>query len=119
MDRLLTLELPGTVVFDYPTVAALTAFISSQLVTAAPGAQAAAPAAAIVHPGSMIGRDVQDLRHSHGQMVVVDTFSGRFAEPSDGGARSLDTCRVTPFQRWDVDATAPHVSHRPGARFGR
>ncbi|KAK9864441.1 hypothetical protein WJX84_010043 [Apatococcus fuscideae] len=52
-------------------------------------------------------------------MVVVDTFSGRFAEPSDGGGQSLDTCRVTPFQRWDVDATLAHVSHRPGARFGR
>lgn len=119
LDRLLTLELPGTMVFDYPTVASLTAFISSQLVTDAPSAEAAAAAAAIVSTGYMTGRDVQDISHSHGQVVVIDTFSGRFADSSDGGARSLDTCRVTPFQRWDVDGAAPHVSQRPGARFGR
>ena len=119
MDRLLSLELPGTLVFDYPTTASLTSHIVSQLAAAVQGDKAAFPAAAVVPMSPATGRGVQDLRHSQGQIVVVDAFSGRFAEPSDGGGRSVDTCRVTPFQRWDVDGTAPHVTQRPGARFGR
>ncbi len=113
------MELPGTLIFDYPTVAALTAYISAQHSAAQPAAEPASAAAALMPTSLSPGRLVQGMRRDPGDVVVVDKFSGRFAEQTDGGMRCHDSCRVTPFQRWDVDANAPHVSHRPGARFGR
>lgn len=52
------------------------------------------------------------------ELVAIDTCVGRFSEPADASA-ALDCARVTPLERWDVDASSPAVSHRPGSRFGR
>ena len=119
MHRLMALELPGTLVFDYPTIASLTAYISDQMAAATSAAGGTSTAAAMTPMEPAAGRGIQDSKKSQGCVVVVDAFSGRFAEQSEGGIRGRDTSRVTPLQRWDVDGSAPHVSHRPGARFGR
>ena len=51
-------------------------------------------------------------------IVAIDVVVGRFSEPAHGGV-APDCARITPLDRWDVDAVSPAISHRPGSRFGR
>lgn len=51
-------------------------------------------------------------------ILAINSCTGRFSEPAAGDT-AVDVARVTPLERWDVDSSAPAVSHKPGSRFGR
>jgi hypothetical protein len=137
VSRSLGLELPGTLVFDYPTIDALAAYAaplqakhSSEAVNPGAPYPAAAPAPrppARRAPDQSASAMQRSLRStcqetpcapSREGIVAIDACVGRFSEPACGNL-AHDCTRVTPLERWDVDFTSPAVSHRPGSRFGR
>ena len=102
------LQLPATVVFDYPTPAALAALCAAESERVASGGlpetTASAPQLA---PQS--GRDSQAMMLD----ACASRFSSKWPRP-DGDGFELS---IAPFARWDADS--PAASARLGARFGR
>ncbi|BDA51455.1 probable oleandomycin polyketide synthase, modules 5 and 6 [Coccomyxa sp. Obi] len=130
LTRVLSVELPGTVVFDYPTIGALAEFAAT--LTHHVPAQYASSAGNPV-PAPAVERALTSYARREG-VVAIDTCIGRFSETASGvmgeganygdsasldSGNTTDTVRATPLERWDVDSAAPAVSHKPGARFGR
>lgn len=110
LQRRLGLALPATLVFDHPTPAALSAFLHRQLAAATGTAtHEAAHAELVVTPSAGL--------HRQQQLVTVDASVSRLSAPSV--CSTPDTCRLTPYSRWDVDGATAGISHRPGSRFGR
>ena len=131
VGRALGLDLPGTLVFDYPTTAAISAYVLSKLAAAA--ALAAPPAASTA--GAAAAADATLAEHhargeSYGPIssfpaasgsavrpqIVVEAIRGRVSGAPPGAAPcNVDTrsghlappwtdavCRV-PLDRWDAD----------------
>ncbi|CAL8465604.1 g5140 [Coccomyxa elongata] len=130
LARVLSVELPGTVVFDHPTIGALAEFAAT-LSQHMPAQHASS--AGNLKPATSVERALSFLPRREG-VVAVDTCVGRFSEGASGIAGEIacfgagasfgsgaktDMVRATPLERWDVDSAAPAVSHKPGARFGR
>lgn len=119
LQRRLGTALPSTLVFDYPTTAALQTFLFDHLCAASGGKSAGV---AVAQPASQLAtslpwQPVLGLGQAEQALVTVDASASRLAAPSMSS--SADSCRVTPFCRWDVDGTADGVPHRPGSCFGR
>lgn len=107
LERATGLQLPSTVVFDYPTVAALAAYIATQSSAAAASVTGAA------------GVDVQgpeakwQLNHAleqgaacaAGRTGAVAVLASDVREPLAvlGRLAALDSSSLVPAQRWDVD----------------
>ena len=115
LQAALGVTLPGTAIFDYPTPAALAAFLCQQLAAAAGAAAAAQHSAAMLAApsagGALAAVDRARL------VVTVDASAARLSAPSVSSLQ--DSCRVTPFARWDADGPAKLVPLRPGSRFAR
>lgn len=137
LQRQLGVSLPATLAFDYPTVAAIAAHCHQLLsagVAAGFGARASSSEdGAFADDATWLSSvRVNSQRcsvlalHPHGNsltyaqpqaLVVIDAAAARLPAPNMSG--SADTCRITPFSRWDVDAVISGISHRLGSRFGR
>ena len=102
------MELRPTVVFDYPTAAALTAYCVKEL----NGKTDLITEKAVSLSGRAVIADVDGP-----QPMALQNFSTRFcnSEPLDNGDGF--PLVVSPHGRWDADSSV--ASNRLGARFGR
>ena len=124
-----TLDLPATLVFDYPTPAALAAFVASQLGTAVSGTSgggsqvaelgAWAPPAAEQQASHLI-TDVVGVgcrypgEPASGTASTGTGLSGFWAAVAAGASLQ----RMVPLQRWDVD-WCYSVEASPGRSYAR
>jgi acyl carrier protein len=97
------LELPGTLVFDYPSVAAITGMLAAKLARK----QESPPAREV--PAALHSAAV-----SSSKLIAVQDMSSRLPAASNSPA-SHDAISATPLDRWDVDAIP---ESNLGGRFG-
>jgi acyl carrier protein len=123
LEAKLSVQLPPTLVFDYPSLSAIVSFLDSTLAEEAATAQApAAPPAAAAGP-----MPAPALMQQQQVIAVVSTY-GRPPEPpvlsaaaasgvwGPGGAVVLrDAISVVPDERWDVET---RLTEDMPARFG-
>ncbi|CAL5223543.1 g6075 [Coccomyxa viridis] len=110
LGRTFDIELPSTVAFDYPTINAL----ADQIMELTLAAQQHSSTHITPSPNNTTAYLSRDTQH----VIAIDSCAGRFSQPAAGG-HAIDSARVTPLERWDVDSAAPAVSRKPGSRFGR
>ena len=92
----LGVELPSTLVFDYPTVNAMAEFLAGKLSPAAPGGRAASPLSAqsaLAHGGYSAGA---------GAVAIVGAAGQHELQPA--GAPVADAAVRVPYGRWDADS---------------
>ena len=98
-------DLPGTLVFDYPTAAAISTYLADRLAPPAPaGSQveleateySGAPAHSILVPAAQQGLQEQEL-------VLITDIHSRLAELPGAAPESADLIRAVPYDRWDAD----------------
>jgi len=124
------LRLPATLVFDYPSSAALVEALDKMVVAEAPAVSSLAGAAGTDAAGVSAASDAilpharftarAQLSVNQSMLVVAATAErlprGRGAAAAAGGGQLLrDAIRVVPLERWDVELAL--TEERP-ARFG-
>lgn len=107
-------ELPGTLVFDYPTASAIAKYITKQL-----GASSKPAPTAVAVPA-----DTRAYAAHDGIPVLITAIARRMPVQKSSGDWT-DPIQVVPCDRWDVDhglhlSSNAGVSGRPfrGGRFG-
>ena len=116
LERATGLQLPSTVVFDYPTEAALAAYLAAQLNDAAAvGAQATG---GDVHGAEVVkglsGVYVRGTADAVGRTGAVAVVASDMREPRQALVRisAVDSSSVVPAQRWDVDSSSTSLPVR-------
>jgi NAD(P)-dependent dehydrogenase (short-subunit alcohol dehydrogenase family)/acyl carrier protein len=99
----LGITLPGTLVFDYPSVPSISRYVADKL---APRAAAAPAHAARLapDPGMQLA---PTARPGEGCCLLEVSLAARAAQPAEdapGPAAGCDAISVLPFERWDVEA---------------
>lgn len=114
-------EVPATVTFDYPSVAALTAYIvdSTAAEQAVPGEDVRAAAVSVHLTGSQGGLPAATAMWS----VAQRGAAGQPAHVTPGtalGSGVADLVTPVPLDRWDADALTlpPEIAAATGLRFG-
>jgi len=113
LSRRFGMQMPGTLVFDYPTVNAVSAYLHSKLQVLSPNLEDSAQAAAVTAaPSSM----VQPVPLSGGErqgrptaVAILAAASHPMATASHGsGSSAWDQDHITliPDARWDADSAA-------------
>jgi hypothetical protein len=106
--RIFNIELPATVVFDYPTPSALAAFCAQELNQAFTESPPSLPLG-FPAPAAPLA--------AGGDLMVLDACFNRFSADRPSPAGDGFELAVVPFGRWDVDTSA--ASNRLGGRVAR
>ena len=120
----LGLELPSTLVFDYPTVTALVDFLHSQLVSAIPDSDSATGAISNgreslpepISMGEYLALVSQPGASVPTQSIGVFALEVRSPQNALGSISGKDTAVVIPLSRWDTAAQDRHLQ-QPSVRF--
>ena len=106
LESRLGVQLPSTLVFDYPTVAALTQFLASRL-----GGAAAADSATLEVPSATIAALLPHTGREAGaaaSAVVMLGATGRSPQQALGqlatAGKGIDAIQLVPLDRWNVEA---------------
>ena len=106
------LALPATLVFDYPTIASIAAYVAEQQAALhGKGVTVRHATERVMHMG--------DAATKCGATTHLQGMSVRTTATHEQLLVGIDTCQATPYGRWDVDTAAPHIPTKPGSRFGR
>ncbi len=124
LSRRFGMQMPGTLVFDYPTVNAVSAYLHSKLQVLSPNlvvnAQAAAVTAApasIVLPVALSGGERQQRPTAVAILAAASHPMATASHSSGSSAWDQDHITHIPDTRWDVDSVAGQ-KHSMQARFG-
>ena len=111
----LGLQLPSTLLFDYPSIDAISIYISQQLAIQPPGAPEAAQALLTHHP-SMLSMPQQDRAQT--QAMLVTAMVTAAPQGALQSTAAVDTISAVPLSRWDVDAAPEGLFTGPAVKFG-
>ena len=107
------MELPSTLIFDYPSVNAIAEYVSSIMPAAAVAPQEALTAVQHSYiPASIPASTELAARRNHG-LAVVTGIASRSVQDVIESVLSVDVIAPVPFERWDVDQQGGTA-----ARFG-
>lgn len=124
LSRQFGMQMPGTLVFDYPTVNAISAYLFEKLAAAAPLTEAAAAeASSVSQPPASLPTPLSASRQ-HQQVPTAVAVMAAASHPIRTAAHSCgafpwdqDHITTIPDARWDADA-ALSQGHSMQARFG-
>ena len=107
----LGLQLPSTLLFDYPSVSAISGFVSQHLASTAHAQQLTSSALSI------------DIAQQQQQQVVPQTLvvTAMVTSAPQGAFNNtvpVDTVTPVPLSRWDVDSHPEGLFTGPAVRFG-
>eukprot|EP00963_Diacronema_lutheri_P014534 scaffold3126_cov908-Pavlova_lutheri.AAC.1 len=106
IERSVGLELPGTLVFDYPSISAISVYLEECL-------GVGEDEVGLSSPVSVVPGEVQDSTLE--SPVFVGSICSRFPGGDVGGAvdaRPLDGIGVVLYERWDVDSDSTEAPAR-------
>ena len=108
----LGLQLPSTLLFDYPTVAAITAFLNQQLASRA-------DTAPVQHTAAGGAISIASKRDQTWQQTFAVTAMVTVApQAALNSPVAQDTVTQVPLNRWDVDHPPEGLFTGPAVRFG-
>ena len=108
LERATGLSLPSTLVFDYPTEAALAVYIATQFNSTAPAGIAASNMRAVSPTTPMHELTSVSLPEKEGVQagcgaVAVIAISSQTPKHAMAALTAVDGSSVVPAQRWDID----------------
>ena len=115
------MQLPSTLVFDYPTVDAIAGFLAGKMNKGAAGVNTAGVGLASfggsLATSFMMGQSLttETTREMHGPALVADTVY-RSPKNAFAFAQEVDAVGCVPYQRWDAEHENP-LAARFGAYF--
>ena len=111
----LGLHLPSTLLFDHPSVDAISAFISQKLAAEASAAQDNTQAL-LSQPPSVLSMHAEQSAQS--QTMVVTALVAAAPQGALQTTAPVDTVTQVPLSRWDVEAVPEGLFTGPAVRFG-
>ena len=115
LQNRLGLQLPSTLLFDYPSIDAISAFVSQRLMTESPVPPNTA-SAVLTHPPSVLSMPQQERAQS--QSMVVTAMVTAAPQAALQSTAVVDTVSPVPLSRWDVDTAPKGLFTGPAVRFG-
>jgi acyl carrier protein len=125
LEKRMGVELPGTLVFDYPTPSAVAGYLEKKMVKSthrgiAPGAQAVLPFTTDISDVTPLdgSLNMRTGRHAGSSAVaVVCEMTVRSPCNSLSSTAPVDASLLLPYTRWDIDSHSELFSGIP-IRFG-
>jgi len=111
----LGLQLPSTLLFDYPSVEAISGFVSQHLASTAPAQQLTSPAVLI--PALRVN-SAQQQQQAVSQTLVVTAMVTSAPQGAFNNTVPVDTVTPVPLSRWDVNSPPEGLFTGPAVRFG-
>merc|ERR1719174_2870093 len=107
--RVFSIELPGTLVFDYPTLEAIQTFICDSM-------QSLAGENVTVSSASL-ATEVQDVEDTLSMLCTSFALKGPSGMTTSSG-KKIDTISRVPFARWDLDTVSSEYRDTRPPTFG-
>merc|ERR1719174_1525184 len=109
LERVFSIELPGTLVFDYPTLEAIQTFICDSM-------QSLAGENVTVSSASL-ATEVQDVEDTLSMLCTSFALKGPSGMTTSSG-KKIDTISRVPFARWDLDTVSSEYRDTRPPTFG-